>query len=221
VYVIENYEYCPHPNKVIGGGIAYSPLEFLGSSTDNINSNSGREMVQFFIQSVQGGYQSKIGHWIRPQGSTNQWIIDKLKELVKTYQIPNVIEIVCSSSDGDLGSADIEEDMKSWMKAKFNLFWVHFGDFSHTVRKGRNAFRNRSLRPRTQNFSVHSLLKLIPKYDELADCLKQNALSPRYNEHGGLLIVVQSRSDRFFTQSCKQYIEQRRQGLMQRNSGVF
>ena len=65
-----------------------SPEEFLKKYTeDELAFLEAYEIVEFFLQSVDGGYVESIGHFAIPKHIPSFWIFDRLTELVCGYHI--------------------------------------------------------------------------------------------------------------------------------------
>lgn len=144
VFVIPTYQYDMHGKRVLGGERVYTREEFLKASDEDLLLNHGREVVQFFLQHVDGGYVEAVGHWVMPHGKSEMWIADRLKQLITVYS-SSLIKIIGSSSDGDLFSLEVELVMKAWNKQHYNLPWYHFPDYCHATRNARNALKRRTL----------------------------------------------------------------------------
>lgn len=85
VFAIPTYEYDIHDKTVLGGEKALTSEEFVTASDEKLQLNHGKEIVQFFMQHIDGGYVEPIGHFVLPHGKPSTWIIDRLKELVAIY----------------------------------------------------------------------------------------------------------------------------------------
>ncbi len=167
VHAKSGYVFDFHTQSVLGGEKRYLIEEFLTVPDEECILNIGHEIVQFYLQSIDGGYTEPIGHYVRPEGSPKSWTADKLQVLVSTYQSESVV-IIGSSSDGDLFSAEETFSMNAWMMDKYGEFWVHFPDYSHAVQNIRNAFVSCPLRIPGFNVIANSraLLDLRCKYSE-------------------------------------------------------
>jgi hypothetical protein len=89
VFTISMYEYDQHHQKVVGGEKIYTCEEFFLAIAKMHYLNVGREIVQFYIQSVDGGYIQSIGHFVIPYDKPSTWIEDKLQMLV-LYEVDRV-----------------------------------------------------------------------------------------------------------------------------------
>lgn len=144
VFAIPTYEHDIHTDTVVGGEKAYPSADFLQLTDEQLHLNHGREIVQFSLQNIAGGYVEPIGHWVMPHGKPDSWIIERLQELVAKYSSSGVY-IIGSASDGDMFSLELELVMNRWNQSNHKRPWLHFFDYSHAVRNARNAFRRRSL----------------------------------------------------------------------------
>ncbi len=56
MYAKAGYKYDHHTEQVLGGEKPYSVNGFLEASEEDRILNAGKEIVQFYLQSIDGGY---------------------------------------------------------------------------------------------------------------------------------------------------------------------
>ena len=81
-HVIPGFEYDVHLNLVLGGEKAYTPEEFLNQLDEETVLQEANEVVQFYLQSIDGGYVEPVGHFAQPTGVSTAWILHILKYIV-------------------------------------------------------------------------------------------------------------------------------------------
>lgn len=165
IHIKSKLEYDKYLDAVVGGERTFTPAEFAIATDEEIALNCGEEIVQFFLQSVDGGYTEPIGHWVKPYGAKELWVKQRLQELVNIYSNEQ-ISIVGSSSDGDLFNDDLQYQMNCWNQHNKKLPWFHFYDYSHATRNARNALfsRNLVLPGSSTPISIRSLSDLYKRY---------------------------------------------------------
>jgi hypothetical protein len=95
----------------------YTCEEFFLAILEMYCLNVEREIVQFYIQSVDGGYVKPIGHFVILYGKLSTWIENKLQMLVSMYGVDGV-QIVESVSVSDLFTVDLFELMNKWIETR-------------------------------------------------------------------------------------------------------
>lgn len=75
VFALAGYDYDLHTRHVVGGVKTYPIEEFMKLSKELISLNSGREILQVFLQSMDGGYVEPIGHIVMPYGKSSLCLI--------------------------------------------------------------------------------------------------------------------------------------------------
>jgi hypothetical protein len=120
VFAKQGYDFNFHTRQVYGGSVVYSIADFIKLSKEQVLLNSGREILQFYLQSLDGGYVEPIAHIVIPYGKPAFFVLDFLKKLVDSYSTA-LIKIVASFSDGDVFTLDEESIMDAWNQSVQNL----------------------------------------------------------------------------------------------------
>ena len=82
IHVIPKFEYDLHLRRVLGGEVAYTPQEFLDEPDEETVLQEANEVVQFYLQSMDGGHVEPVAQFAKPTGVSTAWIIHILKHLV-------------------------------------------------------------------------------------------------------------------------------------------
>ena len=125
IYLAKNnqkYEIDIHSQNIIRGFKPISFDEIYNLNEQTLLINSGNEIIQFFLQSMDGEFSIKVGHFVLPSGASLAWLMDRIKDFLDIYFETKYVEIIASSSDGDLWDSDLNLLMDIYMQCKYNLF---------------------------------------------------------------------------------------------------
>jgi hypothetical protein len=176
VFAKPGYDYNFHTQQVLGGSVAYPIADFITLSKKQVLINSGREILQFYLQSLDGDYVEPVAQIVIPYGKPAFFVLDFLKKIVDSYATA-LIKIVASFSDGDVFTPDEESMMGAWNQSVRNHPWFHIYDISHAIQNARRAFLKRDLLLPGSAVSINmtKLLAVCCKYPKLNKILPTDA----------------------------------------------